>query len=378
MAVVLVGATRKPLRRIAGPRVAYWLWLVVPVNVIAVWLPTWPTAPGVTSTLQKPLASVIPHALVSTAPIGNTAAETTAALILWLVGACLLAAWFSIRQRSFVRSLECVALGPDAILRSERIGAPMLVGAWRPRVVIPADFEARYPPEERVLMLDHEQAHRERGDAFANLIAIASLCLLWFNPLMYWGLGRFRFDQEVACDAHVLARSGSSRKRYAHALLQAQIAAESFWRVPLGCHWQSGHPLKERITMLKLPSLGIYRRISGVAVAVVFTAFSAYTVSSSFAQAPLHSALPAVASKNNPTAADKTFSIEAKNTDTRAILAMIARKGNTNILVSDKVSGKMTVALKDVTWQQALHIVVLSQGLVARQSGNITMIGVSR
>jgi len=68
--------------------------------------------------------------------------------------------------------------------------------------------------------------------------------------------------------------------------------------------------------------------------------------------------------------------VDAENSDTREILAMIARKGNHNVLVSDQIQGKITVHLKNVTWQEALNIVAQSQGLVTRESGDVTIVGV--
>ena len=87
----------------------------------------------------------------------------------------------------------------------------------------------------------------------------------WFNPLMYWALGRLRFDQELACDAVVVAESKTQRRLYADALLKTQLANDSAWGLA-GCHWQSIHPLKERIAMLKRPSPGLTRRLFGIAL----------------------------------------------------------------------------------------------------------------
>jgi type IV pilus assembly protein PilQ len=116
--------------------------------------------------------------------------------------------------------------------------------------------------------------------------------------------------------------------------------------------------------MLKLPPSSARRRLAGIAFAVVLAASGMYTVSSSFAQAPAESA-------------DKKFAIDAVDMDTRKVLEMIAKKGERNILVGDQVSGKITAHLKDVTWRQALDIVVQSQGLVTRESGNITIVDVA-
>jgi hypothetical protein len=61
-------------------------------------------------------------------------------------------------------------------------------------------------------------------------------------------------------------------------LLKTQLANESAWRMPVGCHWQSTHPLKERVAMLKYPSPGRARRLSGIAVALALTLVGSYAV----------------------------------------------------------------------------------------------------
>ena len=69
-----------------------------------------------------------------------------------------------------------------------------------------------------------------------------------------------RLDQELACDAEVMALlSHRSGARYAEALLKTQIAATP---LPLGCYWpaRAAHPLEERIAMLKNPLRSAGRR----------------------------------------------------------------------------------------------------------------------
>jgi beta-lactamase regulating signal transducer with metallopeptidase domain len=359
-AVVLVGTLRGPVRRLAGARAAYWLWVAVPACALGVLLPA-PSAPMLANPLLSPVASGVPDALVSITATGASGNYVVALLAVWIAGAFLMATWLVRRQRTFLSSLGQLTANADGTFRSARIEAPMLVGAWRPRVIVPTDFETRYSEPDRLLMLAHERAHQERGDTRVNSLAAAWLCLSWFNPLMHWAWGRMRFDQELACDALVLSRWQADKKRYANALLAAQLNSESGRHVPAGCHWQSTHPLKARIAMLKLPAASSPRRLAGIVFAVALAAAGMYSVSSSFAQAPAQ-------------AADKKFAIDAKEMDTRKVLEMIAQKGEHNILVSDKVGGKITVHLVDVTWREALEIVAQSQGLVTRQSGNITFV----
>jgi beta-lactamase regulating signal transducer with metallopeptidase domain len=41
---------------------------------------------------------------------------------------------------------------------------------------------------------------------------------------MYWAIGRLRFDQDLACDAIVLARTEAARRSNADVLLKTQLA----------------------------------------------------------------------------------------------------------------------------------------------------------
>ena len=262
--VSFVGASRRLLRRIVGPQAAYWLWLMIPGSALAVMLPrpsqtfglsAWAVPQSVNHTLASAVAAW-------TESDASLTSDGIAALV-WAVGAAVMLAVTVHRQQTFVRSLRPFGWSNDTC-RSHCVAEPVLVGAWDPWIVLPADFEARYTPEERALVLAHERAHVQRGDASANAIATGWLCLFWFNPLMYWAVRRFRFDQELACDARVLATTGAVRRSYAKALLKVQLTVDSVEPLPIGCHWRSGHPLRERIETLKCPLPGASRRTVGV------------------------------------------------------------------------------------------------------------------
>ncbi len=113
------------------------------------------------------------------------------------------------------------------------------------------DFEQRYTPGEQALVVQHERLHVRRGDLFANALTALLRCLFWFNPLLPFALRRFRLDQELACDEAVIARNPRARRQYGEAMLKTQFDE---FPLPLGCHWQARHPIKERIDMLKRPT----------------------------------------------------------------------------------------------------------------------------
>lgn len=267
--VLIVAGLRKPLRHLAGARAAYWIWLLVPASIVALCLP----GPShsvriVAGGLQAQSTAALSSAILSVDTAIRSSNFAVAVVSVWLVGVAVMLGLLFHRQLVFVRGLGSLTPDSGGILQSASISAPLLLGVWHARIVVPVDFSTRYSSEERALVLAHERAHAARRDIAVNALASLWLCLAWFNPLMYWAIGRLRFDQDLACDAIVLAASKTSRGRYAKALLKSQLAGELKVGIPLGCHWQSTHPLKERISMLKYPFAGTARRTIGIVFAV--------------------------------------------------------------------------------------------------------------
>jgi beta-lactamase regulating signal transducer with metallopeptidase domain len=284
------------------------------------------------------LSSLIAHAPLEVTPPRNAVAVL--GLVLWALGALFVAVLIALAQRRFRRGLEPLLARSAATVQSATIAGPMVVGTWRPKVVLPADFAARYNAVERELVLAHEHAHLERRDPLVNALAAAVLCFNWFNPLLYWALGRFRFDQELACDATVLARNGTRRRSYADALLKTQLAndsrGESHWFVPVGCPWQPTHPLTERIAMLKLPLPGTLRRRTGVTLLAIVTFCAGYACWAAQSAGGATRIVKIAAVAGPPIAMHMKWIISDKDTRTRTVLVtnVIVPAGNAFTLSS--------------------------------------------
>lgn len=65
------------------------------------------------------------------------------------------------------------------------------------------------------------------------------------------------------------------------------------------------------------------------------------------------------------------LSLNFQNVDVRRLLQVIGEFTGMNIVVSDTVSGAITLILKDVPWDQALDIILQQKGLDMRKSGNV-------
>lgn len=243
LGLLAVALLRRPLRRLVGAQEAYVLWLL-PLLCMAcaalpnAGLPRLALAPVVWQAAQDSLGATVEAASL----------PARAWPLLWASGALLLLAWHGLQHWRFMRALP---IDVQACLRTPRGSSPGLVGVWKPRLLLPLDFEDRFSPRERAWVLAHESMHARRHDNAVRLLAALLQALAWFNPLLWWALPALRHDQELACDAALLRRQPGQWRSYAQALLKAdpQFIARA---VPIAASaWQPTHPLKERIDMLK-------------------------------------------------------------------------------------------------------------------------------
>ena len=68
------------------------------------------------------------------------------------------------------------------------------------------------------------------------------------------------------------------------------------------------------------------------------------------------------------------LSLNFQNIEVRAVLQLLADFTGLNMVVSDTVSGNLTLRLKNVPWDQALDIVLKTKGLAKRVTGNVMLI----
>ncbi|MBU1374665.1 MAG: M56 family metallopeptidase [Alphaproteobacteria bacterium] len=259
VAVVVVLALRLPARRLFGARIAYGLWLLVPMAALATLLPA--RVETVRVAAMSEVAEPIMRASTTAPAVALAVAVDLGPLLLalWLGGAALSLGWLAWRQAQFGRAVR------------EGLAGPAVVGVLKPRIVTPDDFDHRYTPRERFVVLAHEETHIARHDSRINALVAAARCVNWFNPLLHVLARCLRMDQELACDAQVVAAHPTARRSYAEAMLKAQLAARP---LPLGCYWlaEAPHPLAERIRLLSRCTPGPAQRALGVAVLALLAA----------------------------------------------------------------------------------------------------------
>jgi len=175
------------------------------------------------------------------------AGEEARVLAAWLAGAAVFAGVMLLQERAFRRKADRGEVGPA------------VMGALWPRLVLPADFEVRFSARERDLILLHERTHIRRGDPIANLAVAGCRVLGWCNPMVHLGAAFARIDQELACDATVLALRDNIRGDYAKALLKVSTSGLAS---PLACGWGT-HPLVLRVGFLGRIEPSVRRQVAG-------------------------------------------------------------------------------------------------------------------
>jgi beta-lactamase regulating signal transducer with metallopeptidase domain len=271
-AILLVLALRPWILRWFDSRLTYWLWLIVPLATTASLLPR----PQLIEFIEPSSVVYVDENVSLDSSVASSASASAAAPArvdrnISDFAALLLAVWLTGAIGLFSRSVVSTRR-----FGSDPIAGPALVGIFRPKLVLPADFRRRFTDEERSLILAHEDQHRRSGHPTINALVEIARCACWFNPLAHLASRRFRIDQELACDAMIIAAHPTKRRVYAEALLKTRIVPRDR---PLVCTWtsRSAQSLGERITMLGRPSLRLSRALIGVFLLAVINLALGYT-----------------------------------------------------------------------------------------------------
>ena len=112
---------------------------------------------------------------------------------------------------------------------STRATVPMVIGQWKPMILMPLSIMSNLPSEQIEAIIVHELAHVRRQDYLINLLQSLVEVLFFYHPAVWWLSSVVREEREKCCDDLAVAACGSSLV-YAKALLYAQ--EETYQRVP--------------------------------------------------------------------------------------------------------------------------------------------------
>ena len=153
---------------------------------------------------------------------------------------------------------------------ADGVYSPMLVGLWRPMIVLP---EGDYDRETLENILRHELMHYRRRDILYKWFAVVVFSSQWFNPVMYLVRGEINRACELSCDEMVIRpMSREEKQSYGETLLRLAANRTLPAAVTATTFSTEKRNLKERLVQIMKYRLGRKPFWIGIAVVAVLAA----------------------------------------------------------------------------------------------------------
>ena len=169
-------------------------------------------------------------------------------------------------QQIAVEEARLAGIGGDVrLLASPLAQSPMLVGFFRPTILLPSEH---LPDGNARFILAHELTHFRRKDLWKKLLFLMVRCAHWFNPIVYLLNRDFSRWLETSCDEQVVSSlDRDQRKEYGRLLIDyapaSQYAGPKLYVSFASCRYK----LKRRISIM-LNSNKKTRSLLGLVLAI--------------------------------------------------------------------------------------------------------------
>lgn len=133
------------------------------------------------------------------------------------------------------------------VLASRKISSPMVLGLFKPLIILPHNFYKKMSASEIKGILLHELSHIYHKDQITGILQRFAAALNWWNPFIYSLSANFSRAREEISDNHVLLEN--DKKEYAECLINLAERTSLINRLPVLTGLASPHfPLKDRVT----------------------------------------------------------------------------------------------------------------------------------
>lgn len=106
------------------------------------------------------------------------------------------------------------------------LSSPVLIGFFRPCIVLSS---VSLPEADFQYTVQHELVHYKRKDMFYKWLVQLTICVHWFNPLVYWMEREIDRACELSCDEAVIGKLDErQREAYGDTLLNAVAAGGNY------------------------------------------------------------------------------------------------------------------------------------------------------
>ncbi|MDE6912237.1 MAG: SH3 domain-containing protein [Lachnospiraceae bacterium] len=228
----------------------------------------------------------------------NCISPVAIGLMVWLLGMILCGIFFTLSylhwrfefqaalpiQNDFVEQWQEThsAKRPVLVRQSDKVSAPLSYGLWKSVILMPKKTDWNDIGQLEYILL-HEYVHICHHDSAVKLISAFTLCVHWFNPLVWVMYFLLQRDIELACDESVVRRFGEQSKSiYANMLIDMEARKSGL--MPL-CNNFSKNAIEERImAIMKMKKTSVMAVLLSAALIVGVAAAFATSASAKKAE----------------------------------------------------------------------------------------------
>lgn len=164
---------------------------------------------------------------------------------IWAMGMLAMLIYTVISVITVKKRLRSAVVLRDNIYVCRDIDTPFVFGLLKPKIYLSEDI----PSEALPYIIAHEQVHIKRRDYIVKYAAMLTLCIHWFNPMVWLSYQLMTKDMESSCDEKALnIFDKNEKKAYANALLNISLKQNG---ISLGGMLNFGEKsIKERIKVI--------------------------------------------------------------------------------------------------------------------------------
>lgn len=210
---------------------------------------------------------------------------------IWLIGAFIVGSFvvasnlvflLRIRKERIVKNNKLIDLVEDCknivnikkdiqVTITRLVSIPSVCGIVKPKILIPERMYHELGDEDLKYVILHELCHLKRKDIEVNIFVEIVRAMYWFNPVIWYILGKMKQDRELACDALVLTYLDSSEhNNYGRIIIKIlELLNQNRVYTPILGFLRGKNQVKRRIEMIKKFSNNKYRISLGIAILFV-------------------------------------------------------------------------------------------------------------
>jgi beta-lactamase regulating signal transducer with metallopeptidase domain len=149
---------------------------------------------------------------------------------LWVMGIVVLLSYSIFTAVKLGKKLSGATLLKGNVYETGTINTPFVFGITKPKIYLPLGLSEK----ERDYIVKHEETHIKRFDHIIKPVAFLTVCVHWFNPLVWIAFFLMSDDMELSCDEKVIKEMGNEiKKDYSSSLLSLSTGKRIIGGCPL-------------------------------------------------------------------------------------------------------------------------------------------------